>query len=199
MRDRLSELRTFFDRAAEEWQGRRFDLTLARSLLVEAGVSEGQAVLDLGTGTGHYLPVIRNILGPSGDILGLDLSGEMLKRCCSAPGTRAHLACGATEALPLKSSAWDAALCIGLYPHFADRVASLTEIARVLRSNGTIVILHLIGRQRLNALHREIGGTIADDLLPGDPQVRASLERAGFTVDHIADEPGWYRAVGRRR
>ena len=197
VRKRLTRLRTFFDRAAPDWAERSFDLERARKYLIEAGLAAGQAVVDLGAGTGHFLPVIRRIIGCRGRLTALDLSREMLDRC-DATASHAGLICGSVEDLPLQPGSFDAALCIGLFPHFADRKRALTEICRVTRPGGLLTVLHMIGREHLNALHGKIGGTVAQDLLPGEPVVRASLEEAGFRVDRIADEEGFYLEVARR-
>lgn len=196
-RSRLAELRSFFDAAAPGWAERRFDLDRAREHLVRAGLARGQTVLDLGTGTGHFLPLIREIIGETGRLMGLDLSREMLRRC-DASASRAARACASVEALPVRPACCDVALCIGLFPHFADRARALVEIHDAVRPGGRIVILHMLGRERLNETHRGIGGAIAGDLLPDEAEVRDSLEGAGFRPEGIADERDFYLAFAGR-
>lgn len=194
---RLAQLQAFFDRAAPDWAARHFDLDRVRGLLVRAGLGFGQSVLDLGTGTGHFLPLIRSLIGQTGCLAALDLSRGMLSRC-DAAASAAGKACGSVEALPFRRACCDTALCIGLFPHFADRARALAEIHRVVRPGGRIVILHAIGRDRLNALHQGIGGAIAEDLLPDEPEVRSSLTGAGFRSVRVTDEPDAYLAVATR-
>jgi ubiquinone/menaquinone biosynthesis C-methylase UbiE len=197
VRKRLTQLRAFFDRAAPDWAERSFDLERARDHLIEAGLTAGQAVVDLGAGTGHFLPVIRRIIGCCGRLTALDLSQEMLDRC-DATTSHATLICGSVEDLPLQPDSFDAALCIGLLPHFADRARALAEIHRVIRPGGCLTVLHMIGREHLNRLHQHIGGAVAHDLLPCEAEMRASLEAVGFRVDRVADEPEFYLTVARR-
>jgi demethylmenaquinone methyltransferase/2-methoxy-6-polyprenyl-1,4-benzoquinol methylase len=56
------------------------DLTarMRRVAVDRAELSRGDAVIDLGCGTGLSFPLIEEKIGPQGSIVGIDLSGEML-------------------------------------------------------------------------------------------------------------------------
>lgn len=56
------------------------DLTarIRRVAVDRAELSRGDAVIDLGCGTGLSFPLIEEKIGPQGSIVGIDLSGEML-------------------------------------------------------------------------------------------------------------------------
>jgi len=196
--DRLAELSTFFGNGAHAWAKRTPDLERVRSLLGPVRILRGQSVVDLGTGTGHILPVLESLVGPAGRVCGLDLSEEMLAYAAGVKESRTVLVRAAAEALPLESRAWDAVICMGIFPHFADRSAALREIHSVLVPGGRIAVLHLIGRERLNALHQELGGAIANDLLPGRVEMAADLDSSGFKVQEVAEMADGYRALGVR-
>jgi SAM-dependent methyltransferase len=49
-----------------------------RLLLQAAGIAPGMRVLDLGTGLGHVARIIADMVGPSGAVVGLDRSPEVL-------------------------------------------------------------------------------------------------------------------------
>ena len=129
----------------------------------------------------------------------VDLSPEMLRRAAvPATRTRTMRCCGVVERLPLKGGRWNAVFCIGLFPHLTDRRAALEEIQRVLVPGGRLAILHLIGREKLNALHREIGGVIAGHLLPPGEEVARLLAENGFRVGEILDREDCYQVTGTR-
>ena len=197
--DRLRESRGFFDRAAPEWARRRLDAARVDSLFAPIGICPGESVVDLGTGTGHMLPVLQRLVGEAGCVCALDLSLEMLRYAVAVKGGRSVLACASAEGLPLASCGWDAVVCMGVFPHFADRRSALREIYRVLKPGGKLAVLHLIGREELNALHQRVGGVIANDLLPGSSVMAECLEAGGFQTIEIAEMPDSYRAVGMRR
>jgi tRNA A58 N-methylase Trm61 len=53
----------------------------ARKQAVEAlNLAPGDTVIDMGTGTGANLPLLRDAVGPTGTVLGLDASPKMLNR-----------------------------------------------------------------------------------------------------------------------
>ena len=89
--------------------------------------------LDVGTGSGRYLPLLR-ATGAS-PVLGLDFSLAMLRRGSAAPGR----VCGDACQLPFRRSTFDlinASLMVG---DIADLGVWTREIARVLAFRGHLV------------------------------------------------------------
>src|SRR6476469_7258782 len=68
---------------------RRLDLQAAsidratRLLLRATGLGEGMRVLDLGTGLGHVSAILAEMVGPEGEVIGLDQSAEALEVAAS--------------------------------------------------------------------------------------------------------------------
>lgn len=104
-----------------------------------AGVAEGQRVLDVGCGTGVVARHAKTIAGGSGRVVGLDLNAGMLavaRRLAPAiEWCRSDAA-----ALPFGDESFDGVLSLAALTFFADRVASLREVRRVLRVGGTAAI-----------------------------------------------------------
>ena len=193
------EVRAFFDRAAPAWAVRDFDRALMERLIDQVGLAPGDRVLDLGGGTGHLLPVLRQRVGASGAVCLVDRSMQMLRHATAPAGpARATRCCGLVEHLPLAGGSWSAAICMGLYPHLGDRAAALAEIRRVLVPGAPLAVLHLIGRERLNALHAGLEDVVADHLLPPGSEVAASLAAAGFVVGQVRDLEDSFLVTARR-
>ena len=89
-------------------------------------------------------------------------------------------------------------ICNAVFPHFTDKSKALTEIARVLKRRGKLVICHVRSRQAVNEMHRTIGGAIADDLIPDDGEVRQLLADSGFAAIEIEDGADRYIATAMR-
>ena len=80
------EVRTLYDRVAPFYDiaaapyapfgGRR----LAHRAIDELHLAPGETVVDLGTGTGWNLPHLSNAVGPTGHVIGVDVSPGMLDR-----------------------------------------------------------------------------------------------------------------------
>lgn len=196
----LHDVGAFFDRAAPRWAVRDFDRALMERLIGQVGLAPGDRVLDLGGGTGHLLPVLRQRVGASGVVCLVDLSMQMLRHAGAPAGpARAGRCCGLVEHLPLAGGRWNAAICMGLYPHFSDRRAALAEIRRALVPGGRLAVLHLIGREELNALHAGLEDVVADHLLPPGREVAASLAAAGFAVGEVRDLEDSFLVTARRQ
>jgi precorrin-6B methylase 2 len=52
---------------------------LTRRLLVAAGVGQGMRVLDVGTGAGDVALLVADLVGPTGEVVGIDTNGAILE------------------------------------------------------------------------------------------------------------------------
>src|SRR6478752_4148021 len=139
------------ERAALDWQigiwdrmsdvylreiDRRFE-TVVTGVLARAGLRPGQRVLDLGTGTGAVAARASEIVGPSGHIVGVDISREMLaqarRRFLESNLANVTLQEGRAEEIPADDAAFDVVLASLSLMFAIDRLAAAQEIARVLR------------------------------------------------------------------
>lgn len=191
----------FFDHHAASWDADRHpeeDARLARVVAL-AEVRPGDAVLDVGTGTGALVPHLLRVLGSAGRIVAIDLSPDMLQVARQKgfpPGVT--LLEADVHHLPLPDAEFDRVICNAALPHFEDRARSIREMMRVLRSGGILVISHPIGREAVNRLHREVGGPVEEDRVPPPEAMAALLREAGLTDVWIADEPEFYLAKGSK-
>ncbi len=102
----------------------------------------GEVVLDLGCGAGFDALVAAQLVGPTGRVVGIDLSPEMLAvaeaglRGAGFPQVEFREA--TVEALPFPDSSFDVALSNGVLNLVPDKPAALAEIFRVLRQGGRL-------------------------------------------------------------
>ncbi|MBX9421159.1 MULTISPECIES: class I SAM-dependent methyltransferase [Streptomyces] len=200
MSDDPTHVREFFGARAADWDSRFPDDGPAYAAAVaEIGLRPGDAVLDAGCGTGRALPPLRAAVGPSGTVLGADLTPEMLDEAVRAGrgGTSgiATLLLADVGRLPLRDDALDAVFGAGLISHLAEPVADLRELARVVRPGGRLALFHPIGRAALAARH---GRRITPDDLRAEPRLRAVLAEAGWRLVSYVDEDARYLAMAVR-
>ncbi|MFB7512511.1 class I SAM-dependent methyltransferase [Streptomyces sp. NPDC056144] len=199
MSDDPTHVREFFGSRAADWDSRFPDDGPAYAAAVsEIGLRPGDAVLDAGCGTGRALPPLRAAVGPSGTVLGADLTPEMLTAAVRAGrqgpdgGT---LLLADVGALPVGDAALDAVFGAGLVSHLADPVADLRELARVVRPGGMLALFHPIGRAALAARH---GRQITPEDLRAEPNLRPVLAGSGWRLVRYVDEDARYLALAVR-
>ena len=162
-----------------------------------AVVGPGSRVLDVATGTGD---LAIELARRGCDVVGTDFSDEMLEHARSkAPGLRWEHA-NALE-LPYGDDEFDAATVGFGARNFSDLERGLSEMARVVRPGGRVVVLEITTPTRpplstfyrawfdhlVPALGRAAGQEQAYSYrpssvkrFPGPPQLAATMERAGL-------------------
>jgi demethylmenaquinone methyltransferase/2-methoxy-6-polyprenyl-1,4-benzoquinol methylase len=99
------------------------------------------------------------------------------------------------EELPYQSAVFNAATCFGLFPHLENRERALSEINRVLKRGGRLVIAHALSSSEIKNRHKDASLAVADDKLPIAEEMNCLLKVAGFTNICIKDEPGEYLCI----
>lgn len=125
-----------YDRVASDYDKRyaRTDYSgVAAALKRFLQSSVPPALLEVGSGTGHWLAVAATL--PSRFVAGIDRSWEMLRRSRRA-ASQALIVHGTAEELPFASRSMDRVFCINAFHHFVDKSAFLRECRRVLRPRG---------------------------------------------------------------
>src|SRR5262245_19094531 len=112
-----------------------------------ADLRPGARVLDVACGTGVIARLVARRVGPTGEVVGLDLNPGMLAVAASIasnePATTAPIRWQEASAMkmPLPDAAFDAVYCqLGLQ-FFPDRPASLREMFRVLVPGGRLGLM----------------------------------------------------------
>ena len=147
----------------------------------------GERVLEVGPGTGYYTLDMAEWLGPSGQVEIVDLQQEMLDHTIRRADERGLANVTAThgdaQRLPYPDASFDAAYLVAVLGEIPDQDAALTELTRVLRPGGRLVVGELFGDPHW--------------VSPG--KLRARCERAGLVLERRAGSPLGYFARLRRR
>ncbi|MBQ9660984.1 MAG: bifunctional demethylmenaquinone methyltransferase/2-methoxy-6-polyprenyl-1,4-benzoquinol methylase UbiE [Bacteroidales bacterium] len=187
-----------------------------------------QQILDIACGTGDFSLEIARRMHPDSRITGLDLSEGMLavmRDKVAKAGLEERISCeqGDSEAMRWEDGSFDRATIAFGIRNFEHREAALTEILRVLRPGGRLVILELsvpenkFLRSCYNLYFQHfvpwIGGRISGDKaayrylpasvqqFPGRREWTATMVRCGYTqVRHKAFTFGLCRMyVGEKK
>ena len=115
---------------------------LAADLIAAGELDAGDRVLDVACGTGIVARLAAEHVGPSGVVAGVDINPGMLAvaRSVTPQGVAIDWREGKAESLPFAGSEFGAVFCqLGLQ-FFADRVAALREMRRVLAPGGRVLV-----------------------------------------------------------
>ncbi|MFF4899953.1 class I SAM-dependent methyltransferase [Streptomyces sp. NPDC001068] len=197
MSDDHTHVQEFFTARAAGWDSRFPDDGPAYAAAVaESGLRAGDRVLDAGCGTGRALPPLRAAVGPSGTVLGLDLTPAMLQAAVRAGRQRDGLLLLAdVAALPLRGESLDAVFAAGLIAHLPEPARNLRELARVVRPGGTLALFHPVGRAALAARQ---GRRITSDDLRAEGNLGPLLARSGWHLTSYVDEDARFLALAVR-
>ena len=118
------------------------DRSYRRRALRLAGLKPGMAVLDVGCGTGMTAGLARDIVGPNGEVVGVDPSAEMIA-VAREKGRVDHAALGTAQALPVPAERFDFVTMTFALRHVGDLRATFEEYLRVLKPGGRVLLLEI--------------------------------------------------------
>ena len=151
-----------------------------------ADLSEGQTVLDLGSGGGIDVLLSAKRVGPKGKVYGLDMTDEMLALALEnkdkAGVDNVEFLKGFIEAIPLPAATVDVIISNCVINLAADKSAVFDEMFRVLRPGGRIGISDVVASDELTAEQRAERGTYVGCIAGALSLVEyeAGLKLAGF-------------------
>lgn len=107
-------------------------------------IRAGDTVLDIGSGSGTDVLLAAQAVGPSGHVIGLDLTAAMLSKIeaiLSAAGvSNVRVLEGNAEHLPLPDASVDVVTSNGVLNLVPDKRAAFAEVHRVLKPGGRLQI-----------------------------------------------------------
>jgi SAM-dependent methyltransferase len=169
------------------WVEAPHPLITRRRLSEALAPSAGERVLEVGPGTGYYSLPVAERLGPDGSLEIFDLQPQMLEHTLKRARRRgiANLTAtqGDAQSLPYENDRFDGAFLVTVLGEIPDQDAALTELRRVIKPGGRLVVGELFGDPhwvRFGALH-------------------ARARRAGFVLDRrIGTGLGYFARFGSR-
>jgi len=161
-----------------------------------AGLKEGEAVLDLGSGGGIDVFLAANKVGPTGKVIGVDMTKEMVERAEAIASNHGYknveFRLGEIESLPVEDATVDVIISNCVVNLAPDKLKVFQEAYRVLKPNGRLMVSDHVTEGRLHETVRNSfdawAGCIAGALEKGE--YLDKIKRAGFTnVKIVSQKP----------
>lgn len=168
--------------------------------LALAELTDGDRVVDLGSGSGTDAFLAAGRVGPSGEVVGIDMTDAQLakaRRLAERDGyTNTRFEHGYIEHVPIVDGWADAVISNGVINLCRDKTAVFREIARILAPGGRMAISDIVTERPLteaivcdvNLWASCIGGAMQRD------DYRAAIEAAGLEIETVVENP-WYRFI----
>ncbi len=153
-----------------------------------ADLQPGETVVDLGSGSGMDAFYAARLVGPTGQVYGVDFTTEQLdkaRRLTDEAGlAQVEFREGRIESLPLGDASVDCVISNGVINLCPDKNTVFAEAARVLKPGGRLAVADIISEHQLkdsivcnaDLWASCIGGAAQQDIY------LESIESAGFTI-----------------
>lgn len=156
---------------------------LTQALIEDAGIIEGDSVLDVAGGSGEPSLTIAEAVGPTGSVTYTDAVAEMVTAAKSEAQRRGltnivfrHCA---ADSLPFETESFDAVVCRLGAMFFPDPLAALREMLRVTKHKG-LVSLVVWAKSELNPFSYAITNVVERyvEVAPADPNAPGAFRFA---------------------
>lgn len=123
-----------------------------REHLLMTGLSEGMVALDAGCGPGVITGLMAEVVGPKGRVVGLDVSAERLAEARAHCGHQPQVDFVLTDVrrTGLPDASVDFAWCQFVFEYLRQPEEALSELLRVTRPGGRVVVSDIDGVGLLN-------------------------------------------------
>jgi ubiquinone/menaquinone biosynthesis C-methylase UbiE len=160
-----------------------------------AAMQPGEVVVDLGSGAGFDCFLAAQRIGPTGRVIGIDMTHEMLKKArenaAKVGASNVEFRLGELEHLPIADNTADVVISNCVINLVPDKAQVFRETFRVLKPGGRVAVSDIVNTAPLPAdLQADpsfICGCVAG--AASADRVEACLREAGFTDVRITVKP----------
>jgi ubiquinone/menaquinone biosynthesis C-methylase UbiE len=152
-----------------------------------ASIRPGETVLDLGSGAGFDCFLAARQVGPTGKVIGVDMTADMVARARDnarkVAATNVEFRLGEIEHLPVSDDSVDVILSNCVINLSPEKAAVFREAFRVLRPGGRLAISDVVATGPIPPEVQADAAALAGCIAGAAPidEVRAMLAAAGFT------------------
>lgn len=191
-----SDIIEFFDRLAPRWDADMIKSdSVIETILENAGIRPGIAVLDVACGTGVLIPYYLSKKVDS--ITAVDISPEMTKIAREKfSQAKVEIICGDIEQVALAKK-FDCIMVYNAFPHFPDPENLIKTLSAMLAPGGTLTVAHGMSRAHIDAHHKGAASKVSLGLMHENDL--AALMEKYLTVTTKLSTDQMYQVTGELR
>ena len=150
-------------------------------------IKPGQAIADIGAGSGYYSVRLARAVGATGRVYATDIQPEMLailkNRLNKDALSNVDLVLGTETETRLPDASIDLALMVDVYHELSQPQTFLKAVRRALKKNGRLVLIEFRKEDPTVPIREEHKMTVRE--------AREELEAEGYTFDRLIDVLPW--------
>lgn len=165
-------------------------------------VREGMVVVDLGSGLGRDAFLASKLVGPTGKVIGVDATPEMVWKAREIAKTGGYadveFRLGEIERLPIESAEADLVISNCVINLMPDKARAFEEASRILRSGGKLIISDVVSvgripveiRKNLRLWSACVGGVLEEE------DYVVLMKKAGFREVEVKERHEYHQCWG---
>jgi ubiquinone/menaquinone biosynthesis C-methylase UbiE len=186
----------FFNSVADKWDEIAIhDSEKMEEILRVSKIKAGDTVIDVGTGTGTLLKLVKEKIGDNGYVVALDISDKMIscaKKKCGLEKIK-YVVFDYLKYQPEESI--DVIIAYSCFPHF-DRKEFIKKSKSLLEEKrGKLVIAHGSSRKNVNDTHEQLQNELNTNQLPEVSVLADEMKNIGFKILSTRDDEEYYYIV----
>jgi len=158
-----------------------------------AGLTPGVRVLDLGSGSGTDSFAAAHLVGPTGQVTGIDMTDAQRAKADRLRAGAAHIRFvdGRLEDLPFDDASFDVVISNGVVNLCPDKTRVFAEATRVLAPGGRLAVADIVATRPLPetvTCNADLWSACIGGAAP-EADYRAAIEAAGLRIDVVREVP----------
>ena len=178
----------FFNKHACSWDNYKNSqdcIKINTIILPLLNLKTDDSLLDIACGTGILIESIKqkykNI-----KITGIDFAQNMIEQAIKKFPDTDFVVSDVTN-LPFNNNSFNKVVCLNAFPHFEDKFKAIQEMTRVLKKDGILLLAHTNSKSNIDNHHRNVGGLIAEDILPCNEKIYEIFKNNGLKNIEFTD------------